>query len=169
MNISSLTITRSKFMSKFESFESTDILGDTYPALICTGNTIENIDTKEAWGMNLVFKDLKAMFMYFLGIHSLEPILDSDSSLIKLTDLNPGYTYTFAVFNGLTTINNKESFIFRPINFIDDMLYAYKDIAYQGDISMYKPFGHTANKSLDTRLTVDISGMRSFFKQSYLL
>ena len=166
MNISTLLDTRAKFMSRLESIDSFNRLNEASYSMSCTALDIEN-DNGEPWGMNLKFQKLKQFYLYLLGVHSLEPVFGEFNDLVNLDKIIADFTYSFSQFNKLTTVNLKETFLFKPLKFSDDMLLAYQDFAYQGEKSVYKPFGHTANKAIDTKVTADIAEIKEFFKQHF--
>ena len=167
MNTSNFFNIRAKYFSSLESIDSEDIFGNTSPSIDITSLDIVNTETDEPWGLNLKFQNLKSYLLYLLGIHSLEPILGVNNELVDLKRLNIDITMPYDLFITNTTIDLKYTFIFKPIKFVDDMLLAYKDTSYQGEKSIYKPFGHTTNTAIDTKATLSLSEVKQFFIQHF--
>jgi len=166
MNISVLLDTRAKFTSRLESIDSLDILNEVSYSMSCTALEVVN-DNGEPWGMNLKFQKLQQFFLYFLGVHALEPVFGEFNELKNLSKLSIDFEYSFDKFTRLTTVDLKKTFLFKPLKFTDDMLLAYQDFAYQGERSIYKPFGHTANTAIDTKITANIAEVKEFFLQHF--
>ena len=167
MNVSNFFNIRSKYFSSLESIDSKNLMGDTSYSINITAKDIVNTETNEPWGLNLKFQSLKSCLLYLLGIHALEPILGVDNELIDLKRLNIDITIPYDTFIENTTVDLKYTFIFKPIKFVDDMLLAYRDTGYQGESGIYKPFGHTTNRAIDTKVTQNLSGIKQFFTQHF--
>lgn len=167
MNLSNFLDVRSKYFSSLESIDSNNIMGDSSPSMSITSQDIANKVTNEPWGLNLKFQSLKNFLLYLLGIHSLEPVLGVDNELIDLKRLNIDIPIAYDTFINNTTVDLKYTFIFKPIKFVDDMLLAYQDTGYQGETSVYKPFGHTTNSAIDTKTTMNLAEIKEFFTQHF--
>jgi len=167
MNTSNFFNIRAKYFSSLESIETKNTFGDILPSMDVSSQDIVNSVTDKPWGLSLKFQNVKSFLVYLLGLHALEPVIGVENELVALKNFNIDITLTYDTFMNNATIDLKNTFIFKPIKFSDDMLLSYKDPAYQGERSVYKPFGHTVNKAVDTKATLTLVEVKQFFAQHF--
>ena len=125
-------------------------------------------DTEVIADMTLSFSNSKQLYTYLSNMHAMEPVISGNDLSFIAQDV-PGYDHivSWETFNKASVINKQYTLQFMANTLAPPPALKFIDKALLGATNIYRPFGSTGARVIDTHITADVAGASRFYSANF--